>query len=272
MTGTILDIGKQKFYVITEEAENTKANIILVHGYAEHIGRYQSIVKELSEMGLNVYGYDRRGEGKSSGKKAYINHMDDQVRDLYDIKSTMIANALPTFIFGHSLGGLIVTKYLLRYGSKDIRGVILSGALLKIDDDISPFLRKIAPLVSAIAPRYTTDKLTPYLLSRTPEIVASYITDPLVYHGGTYARTGYQMIKSTAEVQANFPKITVPILITHGSKDKLADPKGSELMYRDISSTDKTLKIYDGLYHEILNEPEKVMVRGVMMEWIRERM
>jgi len=259
------------FHTIVRETDAAVANIFMVHGFGEHIGRYGEMMDLFQSIGLHVYGYDRRGEGQSGGSPAYINQMDDQVNDLIAVKDQLITNDLPIFIYGHSLGGLVVTKYLIDHKPSDIAGVILSGALLKVDDDLSPILQKISGVVAAILPKLKTVKVDTALLSRNPAIEAAYKADPYVYQGGTPARTGDQILKSTAYVQKHFGEITLPILITHGGADKLADPKGSELMYSHISSSDKTLKIFKGLYHEIMHEPEKQEVYNTMKNWLQQR-
>lgn len=260
------------FHTVIKTSPSAVANILMVHGFGEHIGRYGEMMELFRNLQLNVYGYDRRGEGKSEGRRAYIHEMDDQVSDFLAIRKHLITNELPTFIYAHSLGGLVVTKYLIDHQPTDVKGVILSGALLKVDDDISPFLQKISGVVAAILPKLQTVKVDTNLLSRNPKIRPAYETDPYVYHGGTPARTGNQILKSTAYVQQHFAKINLPILITHGGADKLADPIGSKMMYDDISSIDKTLKIFDGLYHEIMHEPEQEQVFSTMSDWLNARM
>ena len=131
---------------------NPKANVLIVHGYAEHSGRYNETAGILNEAGYSVYSFDRRGEGASSGKRAVVNNFDDQVNDLKEVITKIEKGKVKLFIYGHSLGGLIVTKYIIDYKAKDIDGMILSGPLLMPDEDMSPFLQKISGLVGRVLP------------------------------------------------------------------------------------------------------------------------
>jgi len=271
MTNQKITLRNCTFHTTKIENTNAVANIIMVHGFGEHIGRYIEMMELFASLKLNVYAYDRRGEGKSEGTKAYVKSIDNQVQDLIGLRKEMIKNSMPTFIYGHSLGGLITTKYLIDNPDHGLRGCILSGPLLKVDDDISPLLQKVSGVVAAILPKLKTVKVDTGLLSRNPEIKPAYEADPYVYHGGTPARTGDQILKSTAYVQSNFHKIELPILITHGGADKLADPKGSQMMYDGIGSSDKSIKIFEGLYHEIMHEPEKLEVFNTMKNWLKSR-
>lgn len=266
-----LNLRNCNFHTVTKISPLATANIFMVHGYGEHIVRYEEMMEMFASLKLNVYGYDRRGEGRSEGRKGYVVSIDNQVKDLIALRTEMITNELPTFIYAHSLGGLITTKYLIDYPDHGLSGCILSGPLLKVDDDISPFLQKISGVVAALLPKLQTVKVDTNLLSRNPKVKPAYEADPYIYHGGTPARTGDQILKSTAYVQANFEKVKLPILITHGGADKLADPKGSQWMYDRVSSSDKQLKIFDGLYHEIMHEPEKAEVFETMKKWLSSR-
>lgn len=267
-----MSINETEFHLQSLSAVEPKGQILIVHGLGEHIGRYGEVFQLLADIGLNVYGYDRRGEGQSGGRRAYIHSMDDQVADLVAMKRELLTGNLPIFIYAHSLGGLITVKYLIDRQPVDIDGVVLSGALLKVDEGISPLLQKISGLVSAVAPRLKTVKVDTDLLSRNTAIKPAYEADPCCYHGGTPARTGHQILQSTAYVQRECGAIKVPMLITHGGADKLSDPKGSQLLYDRISSADKTLKIYPGLYHEIMHEPEKQLFFDDVQQWLKDRL
>ena len=172
------------------------------------------------------------------------------------------------------MGGLIITRYLIEKGEGKVAAAILFSPALKISDEVSPFLRKLSLIMSVIFPKLRTIKLDSSALSRIPAVEKAYLDDPLVYHGGTYARTGAEMIKSTAYVQKRYHKITLPILLLHGSADALTDPQGSQWMHDRVSSTDKNIRIFDGLYHELMNEPERDQVEEVLKDWLtnEERM
>ena len=149
---------------------------------------------------------------------------------------------------------------------------MLSGALLKISDDVSPLLTRCSAFVGRILPRLRTIKLDSSSISRDPEVVRRYDEDPLVYRGGIPARTGAEMVLATKRIQSSMHTISLPLFIMHGTADRLSDAKGSELLYSKASSTDKSLKLYEGFYHEILNEPEKTQVLADIVQWLDTRL
>jgi alpha-beta hydrolase superfamily lysophospholipase len=258
-------------YTISNTISDAKANIIFLHGYTEHIGRYGWMIEQMNQAGINVFAYDHRGYGKSDGTRAYINRFGQYIDDLDVYLNQLKKPELPTFLMGHSMGSLIGVGYLVNHLEHHFAGFISSSGALKIDENISPFLRKISGIMSKIAPHLKTIKLDPNALSRDPKEVVKYFTDPAVYHGGTKARLGFEMLEAMKSAQNNFHKINIPVLILHGTEDKLADPLGSQWMYDKVSSTDKKLEYFEGLYHEIMNEPEKDDVIKVLITWIKER-
>ena len=258
-------------YTISNTISDAKANIIFLHGYTEYIGRYGWMIEQMNQAGINVFAYDHRGYGKSDGTRAYINRFGQYIDDLDVYLNQLKKPELPTFLMGHSMGSLIGVGYLVNHLEHHFAGFISSSGALKIDESISPFLRKISGIMSKIAPHLKTIKLDPNALSRDPKEVVKYFTDPAVYHGGTKARLGFEMLEAMKSAQNNFHKINIPVLILHGTEDKLADPLGSQWMYDKVSSTDKKIEYFEGLYHEIMNEPEKDDVIKVLITWIKER-
>ncbi|NNF35219.1 MAG: hypothetical protein HKN68_13995, partial [Saprospiraceae bacterium] len=135
---------------------------------------------------------------------------------------------------------------------------------------ISPFLQKISGVLSMLFPWLKTIKLESEFLSRDPKVVEEYLNDPLVYKKGAYARTGGEMLKYTKLIQDKFDKISCPMLVLHGTGDKLTDYQGSVKLFEHASSEDKELKLYEGWYHELCKEPEKAEVFKAMKEWLSE--
>ena len=123
-------------------------------------------------------------------------------------------------------------------------------------------------MISAILPKLPVIKLESADISKDPRVVEAYDNDPLNYRGGILARTGAEILNATKKITSQASSISLPILIMHGSSDKLADVSGSEMLYDQVSSSDKTLKLYEGLYHEILNEPEQDQVKADMIAWL----
>ena len=249
--------------------EKAKGVVIITHGVAEHSGRYEHVAQSLVEGGYTVVAFDLRGHGKSSGKRNYINSFQDHLNDL----GTVIIRAkasfpnLPIFLFGHSMGGGIVTLFTIER-HPDVKGILLSGPTVKVSDDISPFLQKVSGLLSALLPKLPVITLESADICKDPKVVEAYDNDPLNYRGGILARTGAEILKATKTITARVSEISIPMLIMHGTSDKLADVSGSKMLYEQASSKDKTLKLYEGLYHEILNEPEQDQVKADILAWL----
>ncbi len=247
----------------------TKAVVVIVHGLAEHSGRYAHVAQRLNENGYAVYTFDLRLHGRSGGAKAFAKSFDDYLADL-DVFLAKVRERepqKPLFVLGHSMGGAITTLHTITR-KPDIRGLMLSAAALKMGDDISPILIGLSGIIGSIFPKLPTVKLDSGAISRDPEVIRSYDTDPLNYRGGTPARTGAEIVRATRMIGERMEEIAVPLLIMHGTRDRLANIEGSKELNERARSADKTLKLYEGLYHEILNEPEKDEVMADIIEWM----
>ena len=253
----------------TWKADTPRGIVLITHGIAEHSGRYDHVAQSLVAGGFSVIGFDLRGHGKSSGRRNYVNSFQEYLNDLQDVltRAKKTYPDLPLFLFGHSMGGGIVALYTIER-KPDVSGILLSAASVKVSDEISPLLQKLSGIISAIFPKLPVVKLESKDISKDPKVVEAYDTDPLNYRGGVLARTGAELLNSTKKISAHAAAISLPILIMHGSSDKLADISGSEMLFEKVSSKDKTLKLYDGLYHEILNEPEQDQVKADILSWL----
>ena len=245
----------------------------LVHGYAEHCGRYDHVADGLTGAGAVVCAYDQRGYGQSDGRRAYVSHFDRYLDDL-GLFLERIRDSypdLPLFLFGHSMGGLVVLKYVLDR-EPHVEGLLLSAPALEINPDLAPLLRRMAQVLGRLAPRLPTTRSPEGAISRDPEVVEEAKNDPLNYHGRVRARTGAEMLKASEEVRGRLHTLTDPFLVFHGTADTLASPEWSERLYEGAASDDKTLKLYDGLYHETFNEPEKERVLDDLGDWLAARL
>ena len=173
----------------------------------------------------------------------------------------------PIFILGHSMGGLISSYYLLDHQA-DFKGAIISGPAVKVGEGISQATITMGKILSKIAPKMGILALDVNAISKDPDVVKAYVNDPLVFHGKTPARLAAEMLSAMMRVTTEASKIRLPIILVHGSEDVLADPAGSQMLYDEASSEDKTLKIYDGLYHEVFNEPERDQVLKDVEDWL----
>jgi acylglycerol lipase len=173
----------------------------------------------------------------------------------------------PVFLIGHSMGGLIGAAHLLE-NQEAFKGAVLSGPSVKIPDNISQAVIFIGKVLSALIPKAGILALDPSGVSRDPAVVRAYVDDPLVHAGKITARLGAELLKTMRHVAAEVGRIRLPILILQGGADKLVDPAGARMLYALVGSTDKTLKVYEGLYHEVYNEPERQQVLHDVQAWL----
>jgi alpha-beta hydrolase superfamily lysophospholipase len=247
------------------------AVVVIAHGAGEHSGRYDHVAARLVDAGYAVYALDHRGHGRSDGPRALIEQVDLAVSDL-DQLVVLAATAqpgLPVFLLGHSMGAMIALRYAPLHQDR-LAGVILSGALAALEDVPAP-LRLVGQLLSRIAPRTPLIAIDPALVSRDPAVVRAYRDDPLVHHGKLPARTAAQIADTVASFPQTVGAITVPILIMYGTADALCPPAGSVMVGERVGSADRTVTPYAGLFHEILNEPEREAVLDEICGWLAAR-
>lgn len=248
-----------------------KAAVVLVHGIGEHSGRYAHVATHLMLHGYAVFAFDLRGHGRSEGEpRAYVESYDDYVADLGRFLEHVRAEtgSLPLFLMGHSLGGGIAAYYVVTHGTDGLAGLVLSSAALKIPENLSPVLQKMAGFLSKRVPKLPLLKLDTAHLSRDPAVGRAYTEDPLVYTGGVRARVGAEVLRVAGLIQRHADAFTLPLYLFHGTADTLTDPDGSRLLYERAPAEDKTLKLYDGLLHETMNEPEREEVLADLTGWL----
>ncbi len=250
-----------------------KAVLLIVHGLAEHSGRYANLVSRFVPLGYAVYGVDHVGHGKSSGTRVYVERFEDYT-DTLKTYFDMVGDwqpGKPVFLMGHSMGGLIGAVYLLDHQA-EFTGAVLSGPAVKIQDSVSPAFILVGKVISVLMPKMGVMGLEAEGVSRDPAVVQAYVNDPLVYRGKVTARLSAELVKAIQRVTAEAANIRLPILILQGSADRLVDPKGAQMLYDAVSSVDKTIKIYGGLYHEVYNEPERDRVLGDVEAWLEKHL
>ncbi|MFD4442870.1 alpha/beta hydrolase [Nocardia sp. NPDC058519] len=245
-----------------------RAVVVLVHGVAEHSGRYEHVGAALADAGFAVYALDHIGHGLSEGPPANIGSMQgaaDNVATLLDVAGAAHPG-VPRFVLGHSMGSLAVLHLATR-GPVDVAGVIVSAPPLDIPLG-NPIQRLAAPLLTRFAPNLGVLTLDSSTISRDPEVVRAYDDDPLVFRGKLPARTAVEILQHTALVKRRLGALTAPLLVLHGTADTIASPSSADLLERDAGSTDVTVLRYPGLYHEVFNEPERAQVLGDVTDWL----
>ncbi|NVM01781.1 MAG: lysophospholipase [Candidatus Helarchaeota archaeon] len=261
--------GLKIYYQVWRPDETPKAVVQIVHGLAEHSGRYLNVVNELVPKGYIIYASDLRGHGKTKSLKAYTKKFDYFVEDqkiLFDLIRER-APDLPIFMLGHSMGSLIARVYAATY-PEGLTGLILSGTGKKEGAGANAFLKAMVRMFSVLSPKRMVDpKLDPETLSHDPEVVKAYKEDPLVFTKITI-RLGAELLKGFKKANKMTKNIKVPTLIQSGSADKLVIE--AEEVGKLLKISDKTIKIYDGLYHEVYNELEedrKIVLKD-LVDWL----
>lgn len=250
-----------------------KAVVVIVHGLGEHGGRYAHVAQSLVDADYAVYAMDHRGHGKSGGPRTFIDSFANTVGDI-DTVVDLARKANPrkdTFLLGHSMGGALSLSYAIKHADK-LKALMLSGPAVALDG-APAIIKPISKLLSVIAPQVGMFAVAPDLVSRDPAVVADYASDPLNAHSKVPARTLSEIVKFVELLPGLLPVLQLPLLIQHGRDDKLAGVAGSEMVMSRVSSTDKTLKIYEGLYHEIFNElpADRAIVLKDLRDWIDAR-
>jgi alpha-beta hydrolase superfamily lysophospholipase len=252
-------------------AATARAHVAIVHGYAEHSGRYAHVGEALAARGYAVHALDLRGHGRSEGDRAIVRSFNEYLTDVRAFLTRVRARAggRRTFLLGHSMGGTIVALELA-VDQPAIAGAMLSGGVLP-SSGAPRIVRAILALVGRLFPKLPLVKLNAAHVSRDPEVVRRYEEDPLVYRGRIRAGMIAAMGRAVQRIDRDARTITLPMLIMHGTEDLLAAPEGSQRLFDAISSSDKTLKMYEGLHHEILNEPEQEQVIADTAAWLDAR-
>lgn len=243
------------------------ADIVLIHGYGEHSGRYVPVAEALTGAGFRVSSLDLRGHGQSIGlRRGDIDDFDAIVDDVSAYVDTVRTDR-PLFLYGHSMGGLAAVRLAERDESR-FAGLVITSAALVPAESIPPALVAVANVVGRLAPGLRTIALDGDAVSRDAGVRARYDSDPLNFRGKLTARTGREMNVAMASALTEAGRITRPVLILHGTADALTAPAGSQRLHDAVSSQDRTLRTWPGAFHELHHEPERDEVLTTIIDWI----
>jgi lysophospholipase len=249
-----------------------KAVVVIAHGAGEHSARYAHVAARLVGAGYAVYALDHRGHGRSDGKRMRFDRIEDVVSDLRQFVS-IARRAQPgraLFLVGHSVGGTLALAYAVDH-QDEIEGLALSAPLTD-PDTLNPLERLAANVLSVVAPGAGIAGVDPEQLSHDPELVRAYREDPLVFHDKLPARTVAELAKPVRRFPETVRRLRVPLLVLIGSDDQVVRPSGGKMVNERAGSTDKSIRVYDGFYHEIFNEVEKERVLDDLVAWLDARL
>lgn len=250
--------------------------LVFIHGMAEHSDRYQFPVQYFTERGYTAYAMDLRGHGKSGGRKAYADSLDQLIEDI-DLFVRMVARreeGKKLFLIGHSFGGQLVLNYAIRprHHLKYLSGIIVSSPNIRLRLKVPKIKRVLAPILSRYIPRLALgNELDPALVCRNEEVVQAYRRDKRVLKKIT-TRLANEILSNQEDLEDLAKKIRTPCLLMHAGDDKICCPEGTRDFFGKIPIRDKKLIIYDGFYHELFNERERERVFKDMEAWIEKKM
>jgi len=246
--------------------------LILIHGFAEHSGRYEAVGSWFAGRESAVHAYDQRGHGRSAGRRGHVAHFSELLDDLGGVLEAVGAEhpGLPIYLVGHSMGGLVLACFL-RERRPAVAGAVSSGAALALAERMPRGRLAVARLLRRVAPRLALDAgLDTSALSRDPEVARRYEADPLVFRRLSVS-LAVEMFDAAARTHGGGAEIGVPMLLLHGEEDRLCPPRGSRELHASLKTPGSALRLYPGLRHEIFNEPEGEEVFRDILGWLRER-
>jgi len=254
-------------------SSDPRAALLLVHGYAEHAGRYDHVGQWFAARGFAVHGYDQRGHGRSGGRVCHVDRFDEYLDDLARMLAAVRAEepGRPVFLVGHSMGGL-VTAAFLRERHPDVSGAVLSGPALALPDAFPRWRVWASRAMRRVAPRLALPSgIDPEGLSRDPQVVRLYREDPLV-HSTMTCSLAMELLAALQRTAGGGAEVRVPVLILHGAEDRLCHVDGSREFAKGLTAPGSDLRVYPELYHEIFNEPEQETVFADALAWLQERL
>jgi len=262
--------GLSIFFRSWRPAAQARAVVVIVPGFNSHSGYYQWVAEQLTAGGLAVYAVDLRGRGQSDGERFYVEKFQDYVDDAAHLiaLAKMRDRGLPVFLLGHSAGGVVSCLYTLEHQT-ELAGLICESFAFQVP--APDFALAVLKGLSHIAPHAHVLPLKNADFSRDPAVVDKMNADPLIAHETQPTKTVAEMVRADELLKQSFPKFTLPLLIIHGTADKATKPSGSQLFFDSAGSSDKTLKLYDGHFHDLLNDVGKEDVIADITRWIDGR-
>ena len=268
---TLENQGLKIFFRSWRPPTTARGAVVVVPGFNSHSGYYAWVAERLAAVGHATYAIDLRGRGRSDGERFYVDKFVDYVSDiaaLVDLVRSRNAG-LPVFLLGHSAGGVLACLYTLDHPSA-LAGLICES--FAFQTPAPDFALAVLKGLSHVAPHAHVLRLKNEDFSRDPQVVAAMNSDPLIAHETQPTKTVAELVRSDERLKEEFARIRLPLLILHGTEDKAAKSSGSQFFYDRAGSTDKTLMLHDGHFHDLLNDLGKETVTTDITAWIEARL
>lgn len=259
------------FFRSLRSRQTARAIMVIVPGFNAHTGYYAWVADRFADSGFSVYACDLRGRGNSDGERFYVNSFDDYVTDVRSVVDIARSRepGLPLFLLGHSAGGVVSCLYALDYPN-ELAGLICESFAHELP--APDFALAVFKGLGYLAPHAHILHLPNERFSRATDVLAAMNADPLIAHETQPTRTMAALVRADERLKDEFSKITLPVLILHGTADENTKPTGSQHFYERVGSADKTLKLYEGSYHDLLNDIDRDEVMRNILGWLEDRL
>jgi alpha-beta hydrolase superfamily lysophospholipase len=263
--------GLNIFYRSWRPSSAPRAVAVIVPGFNSHSGYYTWVAAQLAARGLAVYAVDLRGRGKSDGERFYVDRFADYLSDVEGCVAIAKTNdpGCPLYVIGHSAGGVVACLYALEHQA-DLAGLICESFAFKVP--APDFALAVFKGLAHVAPHVHVLRLKNEDFSRDPIVVDAMNNDPLIANETQPTQTLAEMVRADERLEQSFGSMTLPLLILHGTADRATKPDGSRQFFGQAGSADKTLKLYDGAFHDPLNDLDKETVMADITDWLIARL